>query len=326
MNISNGISKRTLGKTGLVVSELGLGTTVIGYKYGIIDRPIPSEQEAIALLKHAVELGINFIDTASLYGVAEERIGKSGILKNEKIILATKCGSILEKNENLPPQELLKLINEEVDSSLRKLKIDSIPLLQLHVVTKKILDDGGVPELLFNFKKSGKARFIGACVRYEENAKAAIESGIFDTVQLAYSILDQRMSPKLLDMAKEKDLGIIARSVLLKGIMTDKFETSAFGPLGSKASKSESERLINTFHEIEKIARELGTDTVSLALRFAISNKNIGTALIGTGSQSHLEKAVKAAEAGALPDHIILDLESLAIQDENLIDPQNWPK
>src|SRR3989344_5986387 len=120
---------KNLGRTKLNVSRLGLGTAEIGFAYGIGPRTLPSEKEAVDFLKEAADLGITFFDTANYYGTAEERIGKSGILKNPDIIVETKCAKFLEDGSDYSAAEAERLIREQVETSLTLLKVDALPIL-----------------------------------------------------------------------------------------------------------------------------------------------------------------------------------------------------
>src|SRR3989344_5280041 len=103
---------KVLGKTDLRVSRLGLGTAEIGFAYGLGNPELPNETEALTLLQQAVELGVTFFDTANYYGLAEERLGKSGVLKNPDVVVCTKCAQFLEKGEYFAPAELEAKIRE----------------------------------------------------------------------------------------------------------------------------------------------------------------------------------------------------------------------
>ena len=130
------LPSRILGRTGLKVSSIGLGTVEIGRVYGLHSKNIPDENTAIALLKDAVDMGVTFFDTARSYGTSEERIAKSGIARNEDVIIATKCCEDLFSSTNiddlLSKDAISKQICKEVDESLRVLNLDCIPLVQLH--------------------------------------------------------------------------------------------------------------------------------------------------------------------------------------------------
>jgi aryl-alcohol dehydrogenase-like predicted oxidoreductase len=306
----------TLGRTGLKVSRIGLGTAEIGFSYGIGERPLPSEAEAIDLLKKSVDLGITFFDTASYYGVAEERIGKSGILKNPDIIVETKCAQFLEKGEKYALPELTEKITVQVDESLKKLRIDSLPILMLHGPSVEDINRGELTGILKDLKQAGKIRFTGVSTRGEESPLAAINSGFFDVIQVAYNIPDQRMEPKVFPTAQKAGVGIINRSVLLKGSLT---------ALRTKLPAG-LEGLQQTVDEIEAIAREIGTDLPTLAIRFALNNPCISSSLIGTNKLGNVEKAIRALEAGPLPPEIAARLHKVALNTPNQVDPAQWPK
>lgn len=297
------------------MSLIGLGTTSIGYLYGIGKRTLPSEREAIDFLKRVVDLGINFIDTARMYGLAEERIGKSEIAKIKGVVIATKCGEFINRVKEIVSKELRKKIRSEVEESLRKLKLEQIPLLQVHGGSAEQIKEGGIIEIMAELKDEGRAKFVGVSTSGEETPMAAIESGFFDTLQLAHSILDQRMAGKVFTEAKKRNLGIINRSVLLKGALT---EAASHLPPSLRQLKANSDKA-------SKVASDIGTDLPSLAIRFAISNEAVDTVLIGSNKIKNIEAAIRASEAGPLPTDVLNRLQNLAITDVSQIDPRNWP-
>ena len=306
----------SLGKTGFEVSRIGLGTVEIGLAYGIGVGEVPSEAEAERILKTAIDLGITYIDTARGYGVAEERIGKFGISKLDGVLVGTKCAQFLEQGEDLTGPELEKRIRADIEESRRQLQIDSLPLVQLHGGTKEQIERGELIEVMQKLKDEGTVQHVGIATRGTSAPQAAIESGFFETIQTAYSILDQRMSTsEVLTRAKQAGVGIINRSVLLKGALTE----------AAKQLPDELALLKDHSRQAAAIAAELGIDLPALALRFVLSNDAISTALIGTVTPIHLENAVAALAAGPLPDDVVTELAQLAITDENQIDPARWP-
>ena len=280
-----------LGKTHLTVSRLGLGTAEIGFAYGIGERSLPSEKEAIDLLHRAVELGVTYFDTANYYQLSEKRIRKSGILKNKNVVVGTKCANFLEKGVRLTPAETKRMVSEEVDDSRKKLGLDSLPILMIHGPSKSDIESGIITDILGDLLSRKIILHAGVSTRGEEAPLSAAQHQIFRVLQIAYSIADQRMESRVLPMASNKNIGIINRSVLLKGSLT---------PL-RKNLPSELAELVQTADKAEKIAAELGTSLPSLAIRFALSNDKIATSLVGTGNISNLEKSVKAAENGRNP-------------------------
>ncbi len=309
------ISSRTLGKTGIKVSPIGLGTTEIGYAYGIGPRDLPDEKSVIELLKRSVDLGITFIDTGHFYGVAEERIGKSGIAKIKGVVVSTKCGHVLDRGEKITDEELAKKFREEIEGSLKKLHLDCIPLVQIHGGSAEQISSGIISETMNALKKEGKLKHFGISTRGIEAPLSAIKDGNFETLQLAHSIFDQRMIPRVFHEAKKNNIGIINRSVLLKGALTPARQYLAPSLV----------QLRKNGDTAEKIAKEMGIDLPTLAIRFALSNSSIDTVLVGSNKIKNIESAVRASEAGRLPDDVIKKLIKLAINDPMEVDPKNWP-
>ncbi len=306
---------RELGSTGLMVSPIGLGTVGIGLAYDIQDASLPSKAEAETILKSALELGITYIDTARGYGVAEERIGKSGIAKQDGIVIGTKCGQFLEQGEDPHGKQLEQRIRDDITTSLNLLQTDSLQLVQLHGGSKEQIERGELTDIMRNLKAEGLVQHVGIAVRGEEAAQAAIDSGFFETVQLAHSILDQRMAPTVLGNASAHNVGIINRSVLLKGALTSK----------RSVLPADLALLVAAADAAEAIAKAAGLDLPTLALRFVFSNLAVTTALIGTIKPHHLESALAAAAAGPLPNDIVSELQKIGLTDPNQVDPSNWP-
>lgn len=308
------VSSRTLGRTNLKVSPVGLGTVEIGRVYGLGPRTLPDENEAVGLLRRAVELGITFFDTARSYGLAEERIRKSGIAKLPNVVVSAKCCLILEKTDDIAPDEIRKQMREEVEESLRTLGMERLPLLQLHGGSANLIQSGIIQEMAQKLKDEGKVQFVGIAVRGEEAPLAAIKDGFFDTLQFAFSILDQRMAKLVLPEAKKYNIGTVGRSVLLKGALTP---VSQYLVAGLAPLKRGSDRAA-------EVAATFGVDLPSLAIRFVLSNPLISTAIVGSSKIENVENIVKAAEAGPLPAGVLRSLYELAIDDPMQMDPTKW--
>lgn len=305
----------SLGKTGLEVSRIGLGTVEIGLAYGVGNEGLPSEDEAITLLKSVVDMGITYIDTARGYGLAEERIGKSGIGKNENIIIGTKFAQFLKNEPNLHGAELEKRIREDIDVSRKNLNKETLQLVQFHNELEDYTDYSEIIDIMKKLQDEEKVLHIGVAVRGEAAALAAIETGFFETIQLAYNIVDQRMNDGVLVKAQQHNVGIINRSVLLKGALTPARTAlpDALMPLKQAADTA------------EHIAGELGIDLPTLALRFVLSHPSVSTALIGTVKPNRIESALSALKQGPLPEDVIQKLQTLAMNDPLQVDPSKWP-
>lgn len=308
--------KNILGNTSLEVSRIGLGTVEIGLAYGLGNEGLPSEQDAKTLLKTAVEMGITYFDTARGYGLAEERIGKSGITKTSTVIIGTKFGQFLKQEPHLRGSNLEKRIRKDIDMSRKNLNQEVLQLVQFHNELENFTDYSEIIEIAEKLKNEQKVMHVGIAVRGEAAALAAIETDFFETIQLANSIVDQRMTKNVLQKAEEKNIGIINRSVLLKGALT---------PARSKLPEALAQ-LKTHADKAEEIAKSIGISLPTLAIRYVLSNPAISIALIGTSTANRIESALEAVQAGPLPEEILLLLQELSITDPVQIDPSRWPK
>ena len=314
------LKRRRLGRTNLDVSEVSLGTVEIGTDYGIPGpgRELrPREDEAARLLHRALDLGINFIDTARAYGDAEEIIGRTLRSRRREFILASKVP--LHECDDFGTRELREHCEQAVAETLRALQTDVIDIMMLHSGSSVMLSRDDVFEILEDLRQAGSIRYIGASVYGPENARMAIEGGRCDCIQLAYSMLDRRPEQHVLELAKETDIGIVVRSVLLKGALTYRYRTlpDELEPLRS---------------EVERVKHAAGCTDEELpevAYRWVLGSSRgrplIHTALVGASSVEEVEQAVRFAQAGPLPDEVASAIEQVAVQDENILNPATWP-
>lgn len=307
--------KNILGNTSLEVSRIGLGTVEIGLAYGLGNTGLPSEQDAISLLQRVVEMGVTYIDTARGYGLAEERIGKSEISKNEHIVIGTKCAQFLKTERDISNTDLEKRIREEIDMSRTFLRQESLQLVQIHNELEDYTNFAALIEIMEKLKEEQKIQHVGIAIRGEATALAALNTNFFETIQASYNIVDQRMTPRIFALAQEKHVGIINRSVLLKGALTNKRD---------KLPES-LQQLKENADAAAKIAQSINMDLPTLALRFTLSNQAVSTSLIGTTQTKHIESALEIASQESLPQNILEQLHMLAIHDTNQIDPAKWP-
>ena len=197
---------RPLGKTGMNVSVIG---------FGAIKLPEISEEEAIKAINRAIELGINFIDTARNYKDSERKVGMAIKGKRDKVYIATKTASRDYDGAM-----------RDIETSLKELDIDKIDLLQLHSVSdeetwERVMAKGGAFEAVVKAKEQGMADHIGITIhRAHSVMRKAIASGCFETIMLAYSPLDQEgVEKEILPMAKEHGLGVIIMKPLSGGLL-----------------------------------------------------------------------------------------------------------
>lgn len=288
---------RTLGRTGLEVSALGLGALEVGRPWGLrVGTPEgqpPAEEEAGALLNLALDLGINFIDTAAAYWASEERIGRHISSRRNEFVLASKWGEWCDASGSVydySPEAFWKFL----ESSLHKLNTDRIDLYQIHSGSEELVREGEALAEMQKARDQGKIRFIGLSCDARA-AEAAIESGAFDTIQISYNILDRHMEDRVLPMAEAADVGVIVKDPLAAGRLTQKYEL-----LGE-----DQEQLKLTIQRLAGLAGMWGMRLPELALQFVLANPAVSTAIAGTRSQVHLEENTASVDASPLsPDQL----------------------
>jgi aryl-alcohol dehydrogenase-like predicted oxidoreductase len=214
---------RPLGRTGWNVSEISFGAWAIGGEWGHV-----SDQDALAALHKAVDCGINFIDTADVYGSgrSERLVGRLRKSRKE-IIVATKAG------RRLPSQTIegysRQNLSSWVEDSLRNLATDTVDLLQLHCPPTGLYDRPEVFGILDELAKAGKIRYYGVSVEKVEEALKAIEYPNLQTIQIIFNCLRQRPAEQFFPKAQQQKTGILARVPLASGLLTGKFNrTSSF--------------------------------------------------------------------------------------------------
>ncbi len=307
---------RLLGKTGLKVSALSLGTVELGVEYGIRKSDQsnrPSKNEAIHIIRSAVDMGINLFDTAPNYGTSESLLGEA-IGPQADCYIATKVNIPGNNGVQLKGSELKKAVSKSIEQSLRNLKREVIDIVQIHNATEKVIKQGEITEALLKAQEDGKVRFIGASVYGESNALSVIHDGSYHVIQAAYSMLDQRLAGNVLPLARNQKIGVISRSALLKGVLTTRAQ---WLPDELAALRTASERVVNMFG--------ISWDTLSeTALRFCLSSELINTVLVGVNSREELESAVNAVEGNMFNETMLRAAEGLGLDDETLVNPSYW--
>jgi len=217
---------RTLGKTGLKVSEISLGTWQVGGKWGTEF----NFKNAEKIINTAIDNGVNFIDTADVYSekLSEKTVGKVIRSRSEDVYIATKCGRQLNPH-NIKTYTTYAL-RKFVEDSLSNLGVDRIDLIQLHCPPPEVYNRPEIFGLFDDLTREGKIRNYGVSVETVKEALKAIEFEGVSTVQIIFNMFRQRPSELFFKEAAKKNVGILARVPLASGLLTGKFsKTSIFG-------------------------------------------------------------------------------------------------
>lgn len=301
-----------LGHAGPEVSRLGMGCVELGLDYGLpgeADTQRPPEDAAVELVRSACDAGITFFDTARSYGRSELLLGEA-LADTPDACVATKAHL-----EGLQGEEAAKALTASIQESRERLGRDTIDVLKIHNATRGILEDAAVLAALDAAREDGWIEHAGASVYGREAALAAIENEAIDVLQIAFSAMDRRFATEVLPRAEEAGMGVVARSVLLKGVLTPKAKQlpDALEPLAG-AAQDAREAFGCSWAELP-----------AYAIRYAMSQDGIDTVLVGMRNRRELETAVEAARGGPLDDTTRNAIESIQVDPERLLNPSTWP-
>jgi len=297
---------RTLGRTGIRVSELGFGTWGIGgIAKGAIAYGATNDNESKAALQRAFELGVNFYDTSDLYGFGhgESLLGETFASSRQDILIASKAGFLdFNGGQDFSPRH----IREAIENSLNRLRTDYIDLYQLHTPSTEILkNDPGIVTTLESLKQEGKIRATGISVQSPDDGIITAEQFFFDVIQVNLNLVDQRaLENGLLDICQAKGIGVIIKTPLCYGFLTGVYTAdSLFEPQDQrrKWSRKQIERWANSYKLfIEKTASSEKTTRAQFALRFCLSCPGVSSVIPGMLTVEHVEENIKSSQFGDL--------------------------
>jgi aryl-alcohol dehydrogenase-like predicted oxidoreductase len=281
---------RRLGETGLEVSEIGLGAAQIGS-----DNITDAQAEAV--LKTVLDCGINFIDTAAMYGQSEARIGKSISDRQDEFTLATKCGDFQVTRDG--KREIEKDYSREgilriIDESRKKLRMDVIDIVQFHGLPVEGYDPREAFEALLEAKEKGWTRFVGVSADGKAAADAAADWPL-DTQEFTYNMLYQEAEADLMPTLSERGMGTIIKRPISNAVwqQTEKPDGSFMGGPWERAKQLPLTDLAG------------GMPLTEFALRFTLSNPGVSTAIIGTTNPDHIRSNVEISDGEGLPNDVV---------------------
>ncbi len=304
---------RPLGRTGPTVSALSLGTVALGVDYGIAapgDFGRPAEEDAVRLVRAAIDRGVTLFDTAPAYGDSERILGRA-IGGHPDVIIATKVNPAAFGGADLG-----RAVAASIDASRRALGRDALDIVQIHNATPEMIAGGAVTAALVEARRRGWVRIIGASVYGEDAAMAVVESGEYGVLQVALNALDQRMIGRVLPAAAAAGLGVVVRSAFLKGALTPKAQwlPESLAPLRDAAARARDLMAGGSWDALP-----------AAAMRFCLSVPNTASTLTGARTLDELEAALAAEAAGPLDGRTFEHAATLALTDERLLNPSYWP-
>lgn len=301
---------RTLGRTGLRVSEIGFGAWGIGKGMWVGAQ----DEESLRALERAIELGVNFIDTALVYGDghSERLVGQVVRRRPETVYVATKVPPLngewparpgVRPDEAFPARHVI----ECAETSLRNLGLDVIDVLQFHVWSDEWVGQGDWLDAVQQLRRDGKIRFFGVSINDHQpsNALALVESGAVDTVQVIYNVFEQSPEDELFPACQRHRVGVIVRVPLDEGGLTGRITPETTFPEGDWRNRYfRGDRKRQVAERVQRIVDDLQIPVEELpevALRFTLNHPAVSTVIPGMRSLRHVEHNARASDGRGLP-------------------------
>ncbi len=308
---------RTFGRTGWEVSEIGFGAWAIGADWGQVN-----EADALEALHKSIDLGVNFIDTADVYGDGRSERLISQVLKDrrEQVYVATKAGRRLEPHvtEGYNRQNLTAFI----DRSLVNLAVESLDLVQLHCPPTDVYYNPEVFEILDDLTKAGKIKHYGVSVEKVEEAIKAIQFPNVKSVQIIFNIFRTRPAELFFELARERQVAILARVPLASGLLSGKMTHQTtfskddhrhYNRYGQVFDVGETFSGVDFETGLEAVAEILplvpgGMTMAQFALRWILMFEAVSAAIPGAKNAQQAEDNAKASEFPPLGEETLLQL------------------
>ena len=306
---------RELGRTGWNVSEIGLGTWAMGSSWGAVD-----DRQSLATLNRALDLGVNFFDTADVYG-SEPLLGRLRRERSEPFYIATKLGVRLNPD---PRAYDRKNMTASVEGSLRDLGVETIDLMQLHVPPPEVYN-AEVFGILDELVEAGKIRHYGVSVERIAEAEKALEFPGIQSVQIIFNIFRQRPAESFFPKAKSHGVGILARVPLASGLLTGKMTRAttfsaddhrSYNRDGEAFDKGETfagvdyETGLRAVEELRPLV-PVGATMAQLALRWILMFGAVTCTIPGARRPQQAEDNIAAAGLPPLPDPTMDEIRAI---------------
>jgi len=312
---------RFLGRTGLRISEIGFGAWGIGKTMWVG----AEDEESKRALHRAIDLGVNFIDTAWAYGSghSERLIGEVLQHRRERVYVATKIPPAnwtwpappgIPVREAFPKAHILRY----TEASLRNLGVECIDVQQFHVWNDEWTHDPLWREAVEQLKAEGKIRFFGISINdhQPENSLEVIRRGLVDTVQVIYNLFEQQPEDKLFPLCQEMNIGVIARVPFDEGALTGALTGETTFPEGDWRNQyfrgDRKKQVEERVHKIQADLQGTGLSLPEAALRFCLSHPAVSTVIPGMRRVRHVEANCRAGDGKGLPPEIRKKLQSHA--------------
>jgi aryl-alcohol dehydrogenase-like predicted oxidoreductase len=288
---------RKLGKNGPDLTVIGLGTWAIGGPWQFGWGP-QGDDNSIKAIQAGIDSGINWIDTAAVYGLghSEEVVARAVKDRRDKVFIATKCGQVWDKNGKTKKNNKPENIRREIEDSLRRLNTDYIDLYQIHWPDSEtpIEDSWGT---MARLQEEGKTRYIGVSNYRLNQLKECEAIHHINSLQPPYSLLNRKVEREILSWCRESGVGVIAYSPMQSGLLTGKFNNSKKSELAEDDWRQNSpyfnepqfSKNLEFVDALRPIAAKYGKQLNHLAIAWVLMNPAVTAAIVGVRSTGQLE-------------------------------------
>ena len=293
------VSKRRLGRNGPEVSAIGLGCMGMSEFYGA-----GSDEESIATIHHALDRGVNFLDTADMYGVGrnEELVGRAIRGRRDEVFLATKFGNVRgPAGEFLGVKGDPDYVRSACEASLKRLGVETIDLYYQHRVDPNVPIEDTVGAMA-RLKEEGKVRFLGLSEAAPRTIRRAAEVATITAVQTELSLWSRDAEAEVLPTVRELGIGYVAYSPLGRGFLTGQIKSPDDVPdddvrrVHPRFTGENFAKNIQLVHEVEAMAKEKGCTTAQLALAWVLAQGDDIVPIPGTKHVRYLDENIGALE------------------------------
>jgi aryl-alcohol dehydrogenase-like predicted oxidoreductase len=304
------IHERRLGRTGLSVAEIGYGAWGIGGSMWLGAQ----DDESLSALNRAIDLGVNFIDTALAYGRghSEELVGQVVRERPERIVVASKIppkNQIWPAPDGIDPDDAFpaEWVRRCTELTLSNLGMDVLDIQQFHVWSDEWVGRGTWLEGVEALKNEGMIRFFGVSINDHQpsNAIKLIETGVVDTVQVIYNVFDQSPEDELLAACERSDVGVIVRVPFDEGALTGRLRPGYEFPEGDfRNDYFRGDRLQQVDDHVTAILEDLGItrdELPEVALRYVLSRPEVSTVIPGMRTVRNVERNCAVGDGAGLP-------------------------
>lgn len=275
---------KKLGNTNLKISRIGFGCWAIGgHGYGKVD-----DNESIRAIQKALDLGINFFDTADVYGFghSEEVLTKALGEKAKDVVIATKFGVGWDKNGGTYKDCSPERARKALEDSLHRLKVNCIPLYQIHWYDNKT-NISDTMEVLERCREEGKIMHIGCSNFSSDLLFEATKTSVIGSLQCEYSIIKNKIDANILNCSDKMKIGIIVFNVLTRGLLTGKYTSATKFDDNDTRMRDENfygdvlKKKLYLINKLKQIGLHCGKSPAQIAIRWALENQNVVSAIVG---------------------------------------------